>query len=78
MHTLGLCTSQLKGAEFVQLLTTEMLEEPTVSYEGLCDRLHQLNPEVNLTPQALAQRLTSAGQKSIRVASEFLRQREPR
>lgn len=57
-------TSQLKGAEFVQLLTTEMLEEPTVSYEGLCDRLHQLNPEVNLTPQALAQRLTSEGAES--------------
>lgn len=54
-------SSQLTGADFVKLLTTEILEEPVVSYEGLCDRLQQLNPAVTITPQALAQRMTSAG-----------------
>ena len=32
-------TSKLQGAEFVELLTTEMLEEPNISYEALCEIL---------------------------------------
>jgi hypothetical protein len=43
-------SSQLTGADFVNLLTTEILEEPVVSYEGLCDRLQQLNPAVTIHP----------------------------
>lgn len=54
-------SSQVTGVDFVKLLTTEILAEPRISYEGLCDRLQQLNPAVTITPQALAQRLTGAG-----------------
>lgn len=54
-------SSQVTGVDFVKLLTTEILAEPLVSYEGLCDRLQQLNPAVTITPQALAQRLTRVG-----------------
>jgi hypothetical protein len=54
-------SSQVSGVDFVKLLTTEILAEPRISYEGLCDRLQQLNPAVTITPQALAQRMTGAG-----------------
>lgn len=61
-------SSQVTGVDFVKLLTTEILEEPLVSYEGLCDRLQQLNPAVTISPQALAQRMTGAGAENYRQA----------
>ena len=54
-------TSKLQGAEFVELLTTEMLEEPNISYEALCEILAKLNSEADITPQALEQRVNSDG-----------------
>jgi hypothetical protein len=32
-------SSKLTGKDFVELMTTEMIEEPAVSLEGLCDLL---------------------------------------
>ena len=50
-------SSKLSGKDFVELMTTEMLEDPAVSLEGLCDVLVDLNPQAQMTPQALHQRL---------------------
>ena len=50
-------SSKLAGKDFVELMTTEMMEEPAVSLEGLCDRLADLNPQAEMTPQALHQRI---------------------
>jgi Transposase DDE domain len=50
-------SSKLTGKDFVELMTTEMIEDPAVSLEGLCDVLVDLNPQAQMTPQALHQRL---------------------
>ncbi len=50
-------SSKLRGKDFVELMTTEMIEDPAVSLEGLCDVLVDLNPQAQMTPQALHQRL---------------------
>jgi hypothetical protein len=54
-------TSQLKGPEFLELMTTEILLEPEVSYDGLCDRLSELNPAIEMSGQGLEQRVNSDG-----------------
>jgi hypothetical protein len=50
-------SSKLRGRDFVELMTTELLEDPAISLEGLCDILGDLNPHAQMTPQALHQRL---------------------
>ena len=60
-------TSRITGSEFFNLLTVGILDEPTVSYEGLCDILEQRNPDLQITPQALCERMNSDG------AVEFLK-----
>jgi hypothetical protein len=50
-------SSKLSGKDFVELMTTAMIEDPAVSLEGLCDVLVDLNPQAQMTPQALHQRL---------------------
>ena len=60
-------TSRLTGSLFFNLLTVEILDEPTVSYEGLCDILEERHPDVRITPQALCARMNSEG------AVEFLK-----
>jgi hypothetical protein len=52
-------SSKLSGKDFVELMTTELMQEPAVSLEGLCDRLVELNPQAEMTPQALHQRINS-------------------
>ena len=52
-------TSKLEGKDFVELLTTEMVENAAGSLDGLCDLLRQLNPQAAMTPQALHQRILS-------------------
>src|SRR5436309_11949565 len=52
-------SSKLTGKDFVELMTTEMLEEPAVSLEGLCDLLVELHPHAEMTPQALPQRINA-------------------
>jgi hypothetical protein len=55
----------LTGKEFVELLTTAMIEEPAVSFEGLCDLLGHLNPQAQMTPQALHQRINPYAASSV-------------
>jgi hypothetical protein len=50
-------SSKWAGKDFVELMTTEMLEEPAVSFEGLCDLRVDLHPPAQMTPQALHQRI---------------------
>ena len=50
-------SSKLRGRDFVELMTTALLEDPAISLEGLCDILGDLNPHAQMTPQALHQRL---------------------
>jgi hypothetical protein len=52
-------TSKLKGKDFVELLTTAMIDDAAVSLDGRCDRLRQRHPHAVMTPQALHQRLRS-------------------
>src|SRR6266536_5548591 len=52
-------SSKLTGKDFVELMTTAMLEEPAVSLEGLCDLLVDLHPHAEMTPQALHQRINA-------------------
>jgi hypothetical protein len=54
-------TSRLTGSGFFNLLTVEALDEPTISYEGLCDFLEDRNPNAQITPQALCERMNSDG-----------------
>jgi len=60
-------TSRLTGSGFFNLLTVGVLNEPTISYEGLCDRLEARDPNSQITPQALCDRMNSNG------AVEFLK-----
>ncbi|MCT7970422.1 IS4 family transposase [Laspinema sp. D1] len=50
-------SATLTPQDFLQLMTTELLKEPTLSYGGLCDCLETLNPEVSLTSQGLEERV---------------------
>ncbi len=59
--------SRLTGSSFFNLLTVDMLDEPAISYEGLCDILEDHNPDIRITAQALCERMNSDG------AVEFLK-----
>lgn len=54
-------SSRLEGDDFVKLLTTEMLTHPGISLPGMCDVLRKMNPEADMSPQALCERINSAG-----------------
>ena len=42
-------TSRLTGSEFFNLLTICVMDEPNISYEGMCDILEQRNPELQIS-----------------------------
>lgn len=52
-------SSKLTGADFFALMTTDMLDNPAVSFGGLCDILQQRHPQAAMTPQALQQRMNT-------------------
>ncbi|MCP4878044.1 MAG: IS4 family transposase [Gammaproteobacteria bacterium] len=52
-------SSKIQAMDFIQLMTSELLVEPDVSTEGLCDRLEELNPEARVTAQALNARINT-------------------
>jgi hypothetical protein len=52
-------SSKLTGADFFALMTTDMLDNPAVSFGGLCDLLAQRHPAAAMTPQALQQRMNT-------------------
>ena len=58
-------SSKLRGRDFVELMTTALLEDPSIALEGLCDTLGDLNPHAQMTPQALHQRLNPYAVSSL-------------
>src|SRR5260370_42370071 len=58
-------SSTLRGRDFVELMTTALLEDPSMSLEGLCDTLGDLNPHAQRTPQALHQRLNPSAVRYV-------------
>ncbi|MHC4397957.1 MAG: IS4 family transposase [Planctomycetota bacterium] len=53
------CTNQVEAKDFVTLMSVEMLEDPMISLDGMCDILSQLNTNTHLSPQALQQRINT-------------------
>ena len=50
-------TSKLKGSELIEVLTIHMLDDPEMSYDAMCDAIAQINPEADLKPQSLEERI---------------------
>lgn len=53
-------SSKLTGKDFAELMTTELMGEPAVSLEGLCDLLVDLNPQAEMSSQGLHQRFNDS------------------
>jgi hypothetical protein len=51
-------TGKAEGEDFVKLMTAEIIGEDAVSTEGLCDILRQINPEADMTPRSLNERIS--------------------
>jgi Transposase DDE domain len=64
-------SSKVSGKDFVELMTTEMSEDPAVSFEGLCDVLVDLHPQAQRTPQALHQRLNPYAVTSVQEGCQW-------
>ena len=41
----------------IEVLSVDMLENPEMSYEEMCGRIEELNPNASLTPQSLEERI---------------------
>ena len=39
------------------MLSVDMLENPELSYEAMCGRIEELNPDAVLSPQSLEERI---------------------
>ncbi len=52
-------TSRLEGFDFVFLLAITCMLEPNITLEGLCDCLTEINPEAEMKPQSLSDRINS-------------------
>lgn len=50
-------TSKLTGSELVEVLTVHMLDTPEMSYDAMCDAISKINPEANIRPQSLEERI---------------------
>ncbi len=59
-------SSRIEAVDFVQLMTVEILQNPDISLDGLCDILATLNPKAQMSAQALQQRINTPG------AADFL------
>jgi hypothetical protein len=64
-------TSRIQGYDFVKLLTVEALALPNISLPGMCDILRNINPEADMTPQALSQRINNGN--AVNYLKEVLR-----
>ncbi len=52
-------TGKIKGGDFLKLMTVKNMENPFEPQAGLCDLLRDINPEADISPQALSQRINS-------------------
>ena len=53
-------TGKIEGKDFITLMTFGFLENSLESLEGLCDILHELNPNTKISAQALGQRINKS------------------
>jgi hypothetical protein len=51
--------NRIEAIDFVQLMTVEILQNPDISLDGLCDILASLNPKSQMSAQALQQRINT-------------------
>jgi len=58
-HVVQRASSKSTGADFFALMTTDMLDDPAVSFGGLCDMLQQRHPQAAMTPQGVHPRLNT-------------------
>lgn len=65
-------SSQLKGSEVVEILTVDMLDNPNMSYELMCDRIEEINPGVRITMQSLEERINK--QETVKYIKTILEQ----
>ena len=54
-------TNRIEAIDFVKLMTLEILDDPMMSIDGLCDILAKLCPTSQMSSNALQQRLASDG-----------------
>jgi hypothetical protein len=50
---------KIKGPDFIKAMVLEAGQNPEISYEGLCDQLQEINPQTDVTPQALCEKVNS-------------------
>ena len=67
-------SSKLKGCEFIKTMIIPSPDLSTDSLKGLCKRMRGINPEANLTSQALCERInsTSSGKLMKALFGELL------
>ena len=53
------CTNRIEAIDFVKLMSLEILDDPMMSTDGLCDMLAKLCPTSQMSGNALQQRLAS-------------------
>ena len=54
-------TNRITAIDFVKLMSLEILDDPMMSTDGLCDMLAKLSPSSQMSGNALQQRLASDG-----------------
>lgn len=54
-------SNRLEAVDFVQLMTVEILQDPLISLDGLCDILATLNENSQMSAQGLQQRINTSG-----------------
>jgi len=52
-------TNRIIPKDFIQLMSLELMSHPTASHEELCRVLSELNPQIQLKPSSLNERLNS-------------------
>lgn len=68
-------TSKINGHEFIKVLVVPSNGLSDDSLNGLCDRMRELNPEVNISASALAQRInTKASVRFVKLFFEMILQ----
>ena len=55
----------IEALDFVQLMTVEILKNPLISLDGLCDILATLNEKSRMSAQALQQRINTLGASNL-------------
>jgi len=58
-------TSLLQGKDFIELMTAASIDPQIVPLEGLCSKLREINPQADLAPQSLMERINRSESASF-------------